>query len=238
MRVLTLDPQTMSPRKIGPTLMAALAFPALDEKSKMEQAAVAWDQGQILAPPMRFVPAACTIDDYRPTRRREHQGALRTTSRRLRDRMLAAKMARGFVYEAITGAHLRLPLMKRLSINELAKLIQPESGQSDPENIEKRVWGATKPVIHLACAFDLYGFYIQRTPDVPYPLHDLVAHGAVVKLAHWLEDIVLQDSSTGGQTDNVPYVYHHSPDVRSHHAEHLAVHALRCLPIAIFPLSD
>jgi len=188
----------MSPKEIGATLMAALAFPALDEKSKMERAAVAWGEGQILAPPMRFVPAACTIGDHRSTRRPENQGALRTTSRRLRDRMLAAKMARGFVYEAITGGRVRLPSsMKRLSINELAKLIRPESGQSDSENIEKRVWGASKPVIHLACAFDLYGFYIRRAPDVPYPLHDGVAHRSIVKLAHWLEDIVLQDPRFG-----------------------------------------
>jgi hypothetical protein len=188
----------MAHSEIGAMLMAALAFPALNEKSKMEQAAVAWDEGQILAPPARFVPAACTIDDHRPTRRREHQGALRTTSRRLRDRMVAAKMARGFVYEAITGGHVRLPSsMKRLSINELAKLIQPESGQSDPENIEKRVWGDTKPVIHLACAFDLYGFYIRGSTDVPYPLHDPAAHRAILKLAHWLEDIVLQDPRFG-----------------------------------------
>lgn len=78
---------------------------------------------------------------------------LKLLARRLRDRAVAARMAIAFLKEAETGEPPTLPEgLKRLSINELSKLVLPDSGQRDPENIETRIWRPSRPVIHLAAA--------------------------------------------------------------------------------------
>ena len=78
---------------------------------------------------------------------------LKLLGRRLRDRAVAARMAIAFLKEVETGEPPRLPAgLTRLSINELSKLVLPDSGQRDPENVESRIWRPSRPVIHLAAA--------------------------------------------------------------------------------------
>lgn len=124
---------------------------------------------------------------------------LRKTPRKWRDRMIAARMARGFVWESLTHTPAKLPeCMERLSLNELAKLVQPESGQSDPENIEKRAWRQTGPVMHLAIAMDVYGtrkYGADR--DFPLNLQDIEAHRKIVELAEEAENLVMADARFG-----------------------------------------
>jgi hypothetical protein len=75
---------------------------------------------------------------------------LRTFGRRMRDRMVAGRMAIGFLKEAKTG---QVPAgIKRLSINEMAELVLEEAGYVHPENVETRIWRPSLPVIHLASA--------------------------------------------------------------------------------------
>jgi hypothetical protein len=80
---------------------------------------------------------------------------LRTLERRLRDRMIAARMAIGFLKEAVTGEVPNLPGLARLSINQMARLVLDDSGYNDPENVESRIWRPSLPVIHLATATQL-----------------------------------------------------------------------------------
>jgi hypothetical protein len=48
---------------------------------------------------------------------------LRTLQRRLRDRMIAGRMAIGFLKEAVTGEIPELPAgIKRMSVNQMAQL--------------------------------------------------------------------------------------------------------------------
>jgi hypothetical protein len=81
---------------------------------------------------------------------------LKTLERRLRDRMIAARMAIGFLKEAITGEVPKLPAgIKRMSVNQMALLVLGDAGFTDPENVESRIWRPSLPVIHLATAIQL-----------------------------------------------------------------------------------
>jgi hypothetical protein len=60
---------------------------------------------------------------------------LRTLERRLRDRMIAARMAVPFLQEVEPGERPKLPKsIKWLSLNEMAAFVAEEAEQSEPHN--------------------------------------------------------------------------------------------------------
>jgi len=74
---------------------------------------------------------------------------LRTLERRLRDRMIAARMAVPFLQQVEPGERPKLPKsIKRLSLNEMAAFVAEEAEQSEPHNGAPRLalrrprWGA------------------------------------------------------------------------------------------------
>jgi hypothetical protein len=82
---------------------------------------------------------------------------LRQLKRRLRDRMVAARMAYPFLKEAESGKAPELPdSLKRLSNNAMSELVLNDAGHTDPENVETRIWRPSLPVIHLASAVHGY----------------------------------------------------------------------------------
>jgi hypothetical protein len=82
---------------------------------------------------------------------------LRQLKRRLRDRMIAARMAYPFLKGAENGEVPKLPTsVKRLSINAMSELVLEDAGYSEPENVETRIWRPSRPVIHLASAVHGY----------------------------------------------------------------------------------
>jgi len=83
--------------------------------------------------------------------------ALRTLERRMRHRMVAGRMAIGFLKEGLPGHPLiRPPGLKRLSINQLARLVLDDTRFTDPHNVETRIWRPSLPVVHLASAIQVY----------------------------------------------------------------------------------
>src|SRR5690242_16422207 len=61
---------------------------------------------------------------------------LRTLRRRLRDRMAAGRMAIGILKEKLTGGSIELPVgLSRVSVNQMARLVLADVGQTDPENV-------------------------------------------------------------------------------------------------------
>jgi hypothetical protein len=104
---------------------------------------------------------------YLLRRETEINRSLRQLKRRLRDRMVAARMAYPFLHEVNFGKAPKLPPgMKRLSINAMSELVLQDAGQSDPENVETRVWRPSLPVIHLATA--VHGF-LHLSDGAPTP---------------------------------------------------------------------
>src|SRR5262249_49577094 len=77
---------------------------------------------------------------------------LKTLKRRLRGRMGAARIAMAYLQLAPRQPP-RLPAgVRRLSLNQMSELVFEDAGQSDSENVEKRIWRPSLPVIHLAAA--------------------------------------------------------------------------------------
>jgi hypothetical protein len=113
--------------------------------------------------------------------------ALRTLERRLRDRMVAARMAIPFLKQAQDGQTPDLPPgATRLSLNEMAVLGCEDVGQSDPQNVKSRIWRPSVPVIHLAAATAVLGQEILRWAAQPLHL------GYLVQTQWMIERIVRQ----------------------------------------------
>jgi hypothetical protein len=108
--------------------------------------------------------------------------ALRTFERRMRDRMVAGRMAIAFLKEALPGHPLILPAgMKRLSINQLAELVLDDSQFTDPDNVGTRIWRPSLPVIHLCSAVQI--FLSQLEPEIgPVVLEALLLDRNAIEL--------------------------------------------------------
>jgi hypothetical protein len=208
MRVYDLDPNEMEPFEIGAYLFAILAFP---EDPERIEAAVTANCSAYLRAYAKMDPVVgralfnrhpryFNIND--PEARREP----RTFQRRLSDRAIAGKMALGFFEEGLTGQRATLPAgMASLSLNELSKLVQPESGISDPDMVGRRMWRKSVPVIHLASAMQVWARYKELDPavrNVPHRIDDAEANQAIIAIAQIHERIVLGDRRFGkGHTD-------------------------------------
>jgi hypothetical protein len=89
---------------------------------------------------------------YAFRKERDVKKDLKTFERRLRDRLVAARMIMAFLQEA-SGSAVRLPPgVTRLSLNQLSVLVQADANQTDPENVESRIWRPSIPAIHIAAA--------------------------------------------------------------------------------------
>jgi len=189
----------LEPFEIGALLLATLAFPGVGEEGARASAAKAWcaetlrltreHDPQVGKAWLEQFPQYAGLDKKTISRR------VRQTGRRFRDRMVAARMARGFFQEAITGQDAVLPsTMARLSLNELCRLVLHESGQSEPENVEKRIWRRSRRVTHLAMAIDVIHQHARPGErDVGYDTQDMELHRRVVAVARTHEDVVLAD---------------------------------------------
>ena len=71
--------------------------------------------------------------------------------KRLGERMVAGRMAIALLRKAVPGGLQRLPKeIRRLSVNQLALYVLEDAGQTEPGNVERRVWAPSRPVIHIA----------------------------------------------------------------------------------------
>jgi hypothetical protein len=79
-------------------------------------------------------------------------------AKRLGERLVAGRMAVPFLLAAELGRVPRLPRgVRRLSLNEMAAFVLNEAGLSDPNNLKRRIWRPSAPVIHLAAAMAVVG---------------------------------------------------------------------------------
>ena len=61
------------------------------------------------------------------------------------------RMAIALLRKAVPGGLQRLPKeIRRLSVNQLALYVLEDAGQTEPGNVERRVWAPSRPVIHIA----------------------------------------------------------------------------------------
>ena len=146
----------------GATLLALLAYPQDDEEDSHRASLHAslcafglryqckMDENEITPVPMKPVHAFRSEQEIAKD--------LKTLGRRLRDRMVAARMAVPFLQEVELGKKPKLPKsIKRLSLNEMAAFVAGEAEQSEPQNVESRIWRPSLGVIHLAVAALIIG---------------------------------------------------------------------------------
>jgi len=176
-----------------------LAFPSRAEEEARKEAGDA-----LCAQIMHATIAAATANDWRAKYPRyvaidetECRRRLRKFSRRLRDRMVAARMSLGFFSEAITGRPAVLPAsMARHSLHELSKLVLEQSGEKYSQNVRRRAWRGSRSVIHLAAAMQVLARASEPGPEpFGYQLHDMNTHRRVIELAEVHERIVLTNQN-------------------------------------------
>lgn len=153
--------QQLEVYEIGATLLTWLAFPGEKEseerRSRVHASLCAYalrakyeTNSEWLVSPQSIKPIYALRPQFDIDR------DLKTLQRRLRDRMIAARMAIGFLKEALTGeAPKLLAGIERMSVNQMAELVLDDAGYTEPENVETRIWRPSLPVIHLATAIQL-----------------------------------------------------------------------------------
>ena len=184
-----------APFEIGARLLAALAFPAVNEAVQRRAAAIAWCTqyvcNWIRLEPQRADELRAAYPRYIQMSTKEIKAALRTSYNRLERRVLAGKMARGIFQQHLDQRPPVLaPGMSRHSLNELSKLVLKEAHQSDPHNVETRIWGPSKPVIHIASGYDLLSRLLPPDREGEYQMDDLDLHRFLIAYSEWAEPII------------------------------------------------
>lgn len=78
---------------------------------------------------------------------------VRIIEKRVAERMVAGRMAVPIFWRIKMGDAMALPNeIRRLSINQMAEFVLDDAELADAENVEKRFWRPSLPVIHLATA--------------------------------------------------------------------------------------
>ena len=208
-RHCVFDPLRQQPWEIGAALVSILAWPSEDD---VEQLTAAFEalcarqaRASIEAYPEHADEWSRNHPHYARIEPREIKRRLRTLPRRLRHRMLAAKMARGYFGEAINQRPALLPPgMRRLSTAQLSKLVLRESHLSDPLMVARRIWRESRPVIAIAAAFEMCaraeGF---EGYDFSFDYGDEDLLYDVIRLAISLEQVVVGDKRFGGKPEEL-----------------------------------
>ena len=184
-----IDSNRLEVYEVGAWLVTWLAYPGENKDDDEERSHV---HASLCA---RTLRALCETDldwatspqlvkpIYALRSERDCNRDLRQLERRLRHRMIAARMAYPFLQEAESGAVPALPpSVKRLSINAMAELVRGDAGYSDPENVETRIWRPSLPVIHLASA--AHG-YLHLGAE-----HEALRHGPIVTRREVIEYLI------------------------------------------------
>lgn len=186
MQEIILDFEKLEVYEAGAILVAVLAYPGSHEDEKREplhralcalalRARIETDPDwgnspQLIKPAYAFCPE------------REVSKNLQTLKRRLRDRMTAGRMAVAFLQEAVTGTVPKLPKgLKRLSVNQMAELVLEDVGQTEPENVETRIWRPSLPVLHLAAACQVLMQTTEREAGRSIHIGDLIEHRSIIE---------------------------------------------------------
>lgn len=137
---------------------------------------------------------------------------LKPLKRRLRDRMLAAKMAMAFLQEVELGEAIQLPKnVKRLTINQLAANLIEEVGLTESKNIETRIWRPSIPVIHLATATALVIDHLEKSgvesPSIGHLLSypDLIKQ--IITISNQHADMLIKSSKVSIKLEQLIRVY-------------------------------
>ena len=141
----------------GATLLAVLAWPeCLMDQAAMDARHAAlcriYLQARAEIEPTWAATPQLIRPRYLTQPRKQVEQFDREMRRRLRDRMVAAKMMVPFLQKASGAIPLLPKATRRPTVEAMARLAQADSGQGDIPNLKARVWRPSLPVIHIAAA--------------------------------------------------------------------------------------
>ena len=186
MQEIVLDFKKLQTYEAGAVLVTVLAYPSGNEEGKrpaLHQALCAlvlraryetdpnWGNSPQLIKPIYALCPESQISK-----------SLKTLKRRLRDRMIAGRMAAAFLQEIFMGKVPKLPDgVRRLSVNQMAELVLEDAGQTDSENVETRIWRPSLPVIHLAAACQVLIQQTEREMGLVIHIGNLLQNREVIE---------------------------------------------------------
>jgi hypothetical protein len=187
MREYTIDYSRMEPYEAGAAVVSLLAWPdasATDETlGAVHSSLCAWYLRDRAVHEPAWMTSRLSAKRLYVLREREvmlHD--LRQLPRRLRDRMVAARMAIGFMQEVELGRIPKLPPgVKRLTLNEMAQLVLDDAHQSEPQNVETRIWRPSIPVLHLATATATTMEQLEGQGQGCFTFMDMIANPALLQ---------------------------------------------------------
>ena len=157
-RVIRLGPGECPDPETGARYFAALAFPGLNDEQARINAVRGWT-GDYLYEANKVDKSSDPFEDQRLNQFLQMSPAwckarVRTGMRRLRDRSHAARAVRPWVRDLLNRPHPPVPGIRKFTQRQIALYLS----RNDPEcsaNFQHRVWRPTRPVLHLAIAYDL-----------------------------------------------------------------------------------
>ena len=201
-RQLDFRARAQYPFEIGALIMAALAFPEVDKVHRMAEVkdALCADllRATIKADRGRRSELVDAFPHYLSITPKESHRRRRTTQRRWRDRMVAARMMRPRLKAALLNAPLSLPCsVPRASINAISNYVVGSDSEEVAHNFRARVWRPSRPIVALAAAMDFVQCVLKPMETAaPYDLQDLNIHRAVITIAQTrFEPIILADNA-------------------------------------------
>jgi len=139
---------------------------------------------------------------------------LRQFERRLRDRMVAAKIAIAFLQEVDLGSMPKLPEgVMRLSLNEMCLHVLDDVEQDDAANLETRIWRESLPVIHLATATALVFDQLEKNGLSKPSFGHLIAHPdllrKIIEISHEHAAMLLKSTKLSIKPETLIQIYSH-----------------------------
>lgn len=158
-RVIRLGPGECSDPETGARYFGALAFPAAGEHLARLDAVRGW-VGAYLHEANRVDGCSEPFADHRLNEfvqlpRAWCKARVRTARRRLRDRSDAARAMRPWVRDWLNNPHSPVPGVRKFTQRQIA-LYLSENDIERSANFQERVWRPSRPVLHLAIAYDLF----------------------------------------------------------------------------------
>ena len=182
MVIRLIDFKRLEVYEAGALVLTELAYPDASDKTRGEVhaslCAYALRTMCVMEPDWALAPQKMK-PIYALRYQRDNDRYLRTVERRLRDRMVAGRMAMGFLKEAVSGVG--PACIKRLSINGVAELVLDDLSYTEPENVETRIWRPSLPVLHVASALQLL-LHLAEPAIGPIGLEALLLGRNVIEL--------------------------------------------------------
>lgn len=206
-RTIKLGPGECPDAETGARYFAALAFPGVAEDQARQDAVRGW-VGSYLYEANRVDECDEPFEDDRLNEFVQLpetwcKAKVRTARRRLRDRSEAARAVRPWVRELLERPHRRIPGVRKFTQHQIALFLCDD----DPEranNFEKRVWRPSRPVLHLAIAYDFVLCALgEDQAEYGVDLASAALVGELVARAALVESLICNDPRFGISDENL-----------------------------------